>query len=141
MVNEEIKNLNTKDKMLIAKALTDLATEIYKDNTEFILNQVLKTDNTYDSKYGKFWTRKNNAKTVQDIIEDNEKKIAKLQEDNKLLAMQKPTTIYKETSITLMSKHSQVADNIAIEMLKDIMNNLDSKRLEKSASKISKITK
>jgi hypothetical protein len=141
MVNEEIKNLNTKDKMLIAKALTDLATEIYKDNTEFILNQVLKTDSTYDSKYGKFWTRKNNAKTVQDIIEDNEKKIAKLQEDNKLLAMQKPTTIYKETSITLMSKHSQIADNIAIEILQDIMNNLDSKRLEKSASKISKATK
>ena len=134
MIN--LKNLNTKDKLLIAKALTDIATAIYKDNTDFILNQILKTDDkSYQSDYGMFWKQTNKAKTVQDLINANDKKIAELQEENKTLGTYADkTTIIKEETTILKSKHTALADEIALELLQ--IADLDSKRLNKSASKI-----
>jgi len=134
----EIKNiqkLNTKDKMLIVKALIDIATKIKKDNDTFIINQLIKNGN-YDSNYGKFYTQTIPAKTIQEVIDTNNAKIKKLQEENNELEKQTDkTAIAKDKTIRLMSKHSQQADNIANEILKTIIDNLDSRRLEKSASK------
>lgn len=136
-----VKNLSTKDKMIIVKAIKDLTDKIYKDNTEFVLNQVLKNGN-YESNYGQFYKKTTNAKTIQDTIEDTKAKIAKLQEElTQLEAIEDKTAIAKDASTTLMSKHTQVADNIAIEILQDIISDLDSKRLGKSASKIANTMK
>ena len=138
MNKTDIKNLNSKDKMLIAKALTDIATAIYKDNTDFILNQILKNGN-YDSDYGKFFTQTNKAKTIQEVIDDNKDKIEKLQEEtDELEKLPFKQAIYKEKTIILKSKHSTLADNIATEILQDIIADFESKRLMKSASKVAK---
>ena len=53
MLNTNLSKLNAKDKMLIAKAVADIATAIYKDNNTFILNQVI-ANGKYDSNYGQF---------------------------------------------------------------------------------------
>lgn len=139
---KDITNLNTKDKMLIIKSVKDLTDKIYKNNTDFILNQVLKSG-SYKSNYGQFFTKTISAKSVQDIIEDTKDKIAKLQEDlRQLEAIEDKTCIVKDVSITLMSKHTSMADNIAIGMLQDIINNdLESKKLAKSTSKIANTMK
>lgn len=138
MQKTDISKLNSKDKMLIAKALTDIATTIYKDNTDFILNQILKSGN-YDSDYGKFFTQTNKAKTIQEVINDDKAKIEKLQEEiNELEKLPFKEAIHKEETTILKSKHSTLADNIATEILKDIIADFDSKRLMKSASKVAK---
>lgn len=135
MQNLNLRNLSTKDKMLITKALTDIANAIYKDNTTFILNQIIKNGN-YESDFGKFYTQTNQAKTIQEIINANEKKIKELQEENATLEKyEDKTVIAKEETIILKSKHSETADDIAMQLLQDIIANLDSKRLSKSASK------
>lgn len=130
-----IKNLNSKDKMLIMKALIDIATTIYKDNTEYILNQILKNGN-YDSDYGKFFTQTIKAKTIQEVIDDNKTKIEKLQEEiNELEKLPFKQAIHKNENIILKSKHSTLTDNIANEILQDIITDFESKRLMKSANK------
>ena len=140
MVN--ISNLNAKDKLLIAKALVDIATDLYKDNTDFVLNQILRNEEMYKSEYGAFWKQINTAKTIEETIEDNKKKIVKLQEEIVMLekAEDKSAKV-KEETIVLKSRHSEVADKIAIEMLQDIAEDLQSKKLQKSVTKVANTNK
>jgi len=137
-----ISNLNAKDKLLIAKALIDIATDLYKDNTDFVLNQILRNEEMYKSEYGAFWKQVNTAKTIAETIEDNKKKIVKLQEEIVMLekAEDKSAKV-KEETIVLKSRHSEIADKIAIEMLQDIAEDLQSKKLQKSATKVANANK
>lgn len=137
MVNVNFKNLNTKEKMLIIKALSDITTEIYKVNKTYILNQVLKQDNKQiRNDYGLFSTRNISAKTVNDVIIANNEKIAKLQEENKKLEKLDKSTIVEEASTTLTSKTSELSSEVALTLLEEVIAEFQSKRLEKSASKI-----
>ena len=137
MVNVNFRNLNTKEKMLIIKRLSDITTEIYKDNKTYILNQVLKQDNKQiRNDYGLFSTRNVSAKTVNDVIIANNEKIAKLQEENKQLEKLDRLAIAEEASATLMSKTSELSNEIALELLGEVIAEFQSKRLEKSASKV-----
>ena len=137
MANVNFKNLNTKEKMLIIKALSDITTEIYKDNKTYILNQVLKQDNKQiRNDYGLFSTRNISAKTVNDVINANNEKIAKLQEENKKLEKLDKLAIVEEASTTLMSKTSELSNEVALELLEEVIAEFQSKRLEKSASKV-----
>ena len=137
MVNVNFKNLNAKEKMLIIKALSDITTEIYKDNKTYILSQVLKQDNKQiRNDYGLFSTRNISAKTVNDIIISNNEKIAKLQEENKQLEKLNKSTIVEEASTTLISKTSELSNEIALILLKEVITEFNLKRLEKSASKV-----
>ena len=131
-----VSNLNAKDKMLIAKAIADIATSIYKDNTEFVLNQIIKNGN-YESEFGQFSKRTTSGKTVQQVINDNNEKIAKLQAENAILNAEKDkNALVKEESTMLVSKHYANADDIATDLLQDILTTLDSKKLIKSAQKV-----
>ena len=133
---KNLSNLNTKDKILILKAIIDKGQNVYKNNTDFILNQVMKNGENYSSDYGMFWTKTTKAKTVQEVIDENYEKIKKLQDEIATLgAIADKTTIAKEETIALISKHSTDADNIANEILAGVIDTLDSKRLAKSASK------
>ena len=137
MVNVNFKNLNAKEKILIIKALSDITTEIYKDNKTYILSQVLKQDNKQiRNDYGLFSTRNISAKTVNDIIISNNEKIAKLQEENKQLEKLNKSTIVEEASTTLISKTSELSNEIALILLKEVITEFNLKRLEKSASKV-----
>ena len=134
---KNLKNLDTKEKMLIVKAVIDIATKIYKDNTDFILNQVLKTtDNQIANDFGMFYKSTTKAKTIQDVIDSKYKQIEKLQDEIATLGTYADkTAIYTDETNKLMSKHSMQADNIAIDLLQELLDNLDSKRLNKSVSK------
>ena len=135
MTNVNLSKLNAKDKMLIAKAVADIANDIYKDNNNFILNQVL-SNGTYDSDYGQFYKSHKNAKTIQDAIDSKKAQIEKLQNDIDLLeAHVDKSMIYTEASDTLVSKHYSEADDIAKDLLKDLYINLGYNKLSKSASK------
>lgn len=140
MVN--VSNINAKDKLLIAKALIDIATDLYKDNTDFVLNQILKNEEMYKSEYGAFWKQVNASKTIAETIEDNKSKIAKLQKEIEILSTYEDKSAkIKEETIVLKSRHSEVADKIAIEMLQDIAEDLQSKKLQKSATKVANTNK
>ena len=137
MVNVNLKNLNAKEKMLITKALSDITTEIYKDNKTYILSQVLKQDNKQiRNDYGLFSTRNISAKTVNDIIIANNEKITKLQEENKQLEKLNKSVIVEEASTTLISKTSELSNEVALILLEEVITEFQSKRLEKSASKV-----
>lgn len=137
MLNVNFKNLNTKEKMLIIKRLSDITTEIYKDNKTYILSQVLKQDDKQiRNDYGLFSTRNVSAKTVNDVIIANNEKIAKLQEENKRLEKLDRLAIVEEASTTLMSKTSELSNEIALALLEEVIAEFQSKRLEKSASKV-----
>lgn len=133
MVN--MKNLNAKDKMLIAKAVADIANDIYKANNTFVLNQVV-ANGRHDSVYGQFTNRHNNVKTIQDVLDSKKASLATLQaEIEKLEAIEDKSAIHTEASNTLVCKHYAEADNIAKELLQDLYTDLGYNRLSKSASK------
>ena len=137
-----VKNLNAKDKLLVAKALADIANDLYKDNTDFVLNQILRNEEMYKSEYGAFWKQVNTSKTIAETIEDNKKKNAKLLEENATLekAEDKSAKV-KEETIILKSRHSETADNIAIEILQDIAEDLQSIKLQRSVSRAANANK
>ena len=129
-------NLKMCEQMLILKAVADYAKDIYAENSNFILNQVLKTeDEKIKNEFGTLWKKKTEAKNVFMKIRDNEAKIAELKAENEELAKQPLNAIITDSKIILMSKHSEVADDKAIELLQNLIANLPSKRLNKSASK------
>lgn len=141
MSNVNLAKLNAKDKMLIAKAVADIATTIYKDNNNFILNQVL-VNGKYDSNYGQFTKRHNEAKTIQEVIDSKKIALAKLQtEIAQLEAMEDKTAIHTEATDTLCSKHYAEADEIAKELLSDLYDTMNYNRLSKSASKVASKSK
>ena len=132
-------NLKMCEQMLILKAVADYSKDIYTENSSFILNQVLKTeDEKIKNEFGTLWKKKTEAKNVIMQIRDNEAKIAKLKAENEELAKLPLNAIITDSKIALMSKHSEVADDKAIELLQNLIANLPSKRLNKSASKIKK---
>lgn len=137
MKNMNFKNLDTEEKMLIVKALVDLTKGIYDDSKKYILIKVEKTtDNEIKNDYGRFSKRNVNAKTVNDVIIANNEKIAKLQEENRQLEKLNRISIVEEASTTLVSKTSKLANDIASDLLEDLIAEFHSKRLEKSASKV-----
>lgn len=140
MKNLDFNKLNAKEKLLILKALYEIATNIYKDNSQFVLNQVLKNEeNQIKNDFGLFSKRVNKAKTVQDVIDANKKKIEELKEENeKLNAYEDKSVIAKEESIVLIAKYSELANDVALDILQDVIKDFNSKRLEKSASKVAK---
>lgn len=136
MANVNLSKLNAKDKMLIAKAVADIATAIYKDNNNFILTQVL-TNGKYDSNYGQFTSRHTEAKTIQESIDSKKAQIEKLQNEIDLLeACVDKSVVYTPATDTLCSKHYAEADNIAKDLLKDLYTDLGYNKLSKSASKV-----
>lgn len=137
MKNTNFKNLDTNEKMLIIKALVDLAKGIYDDNKIYILNKVSKQDSKQiRNDYGLFSIRNISAKTVNDVIIANNDKIAKLQEENRQLEKLNRISIVEEASTTLVSKTSKLASDIALDLLEDLIAEFHLKRLEKSASKV-----
>lgn len=126
--------LDTKEKLLILKAIIDITKNIYDNETTFILNQVLKQENNQiKNDYGQFGKRSINAKTVMDIIQENNTKIKKLQLENKELEQYTDkNTVIKQSNIILTSKYSTLSENIANDIIKDIISTFDSKRLEKN---------
>lgn len=133
--------LDTKEKLLIIKALAEITKDIYNANSDFVLKQVLKAeDNQIRNDYGLFGKRTSKAKTIQEVIDENKTKIEKLQEEiNELEKLPNKSAIHKEESTCLTSKYSTLAENIATDILQNIISNMESKKLEKAASKVAKI--
>lgn len=137
MINVNLAKLNAKDKMLIAKAVADIAMAKYKENNNFILNQII-ANGTYDSKYGQFYKTHKNAKTIAEVIDAKYAQIEKLKDEIATLGTiaDKSMLVYTEATDTLYSKHYTEADNIAKDLLKDLYTDLGYNRLSKSASGI-----
>lgn len=133
-----LNDLNTKDKILIVKQLENYAKEIYDDNKTFILNQIIKAEENYISDYGKLEKRHYTEKTVQEVLEEKQKKLAELQEEITTLEKLNKSAIIKEESNTLVAKPSSVALDTVKNITQDIIKGLASKRLERSASKVKK---
>lgn len=133
-MNINFNKLDTKEKLLILKAIIDITKNIYDNETTFILSQVLKQeDNQIKNEYGQFGKRSINAKTVMDIIQENNNKIKKLQLENKELEQYTDkNTVIKQSNTILTSKYSTLSENIANDIVKDIISTFDSKRLEKN---------
>ena len=136
MEKVNIKDLKHKDKMLIMKAISNVADTIYKENTTFILNQLIKSEKDYESRkdLGKFWKSVTcKPKTVQQVIDEKYTQIEKLQNEIKQLeTITDKTTIQVEGKPKLMSKTTTTSIDIAKDLLKDLLENLDSKTLNKS---------
>ena len=136
MENINIKNLEHKDKMLVMKAISNIADTIYKENTQFILNQLIKNGTGYKSTkdLGKFWKSVTcKPKTVQQVIDEKYAQVEKLQNEIKQLeTITDKTAIQIEGKPKLMSKTTATATDIAKDLLKDLLENLDSKTLNNS---------
>ena len=132
MLNQ-LKKLQPKDKMLVVKAVADIAKTIYSNNTTFVLNYILEKGE-YNSEFGKFYNSHSDAKTVQDVINSKKAQIKKLQNEIAVLKTieDKNITIYTEASDTLYSKHSSVADDIAKQLLADLYKDLGYNKLVKA---------
>ena len=131
---KNLRNLTTKDKMLIAKAVADIATEIYKSQNSFILNQINK-NGKYESEFGQFWKQTTEAKTVEEILNKKKEDLEKLQNEIAKLETLNKADMYTEERVVLYSKHTEEADLEAKALLEDLLANLESKRLDKAASK------
>lgn len=131
---QNLRNLSTKDKMIIAKAIADISMDIYKSQNTFILNQIIKQGN-HESEFGKFWTETKGMKTVEETLKKKLEELEKLQNEIETLKSLNKDAIYTEAKVTLYSKHTEKADEIAKELLQDLVANLDSKRLNNAASK------
>lgn len=131
---QNLRNLSTKDKMIIAKAIADISMDIYKSQNAFILNQIIK-QGKYESKFGKFWTETKEAKTVAEILAKKQEDLEKLQKEIEALKLLDKDMQVVDTKVTLYSKHTEEADEIAKELLQGLVANLDSKRLNNAASK------
>jgi len=132
---KNLSNLNTKDKMLILKAIAKIAQNTYDDNTTFILNQVLK-EGTKENEFGQFSKRHYNAKTVIAIIKEKEDKMAKLKQEIIDLRTLPEDTIMTEAYDTLVGSYTNAAEEEAKALLKDLIKDLDSKRLTNSFNKV-----
>ena len=130
----DIRSLSTKDKMIIAKAIADIANEIYKSQNEFILNQIIK-NGKHESQYGKFWIQTTEAKTVEETLKKKQQDLEKLQKEIKALKLLDKNMQVADTKVALYSKHTDIADDIAKALLQDIYVNIDSKRLNNSMNK------
>lgn len=131
MMQVDITKLQPKDKMLIAKAVADIALAKYKDNNNFILNQII-ANGRYDSIYGQFTKKHVDAKTVQEVINSKKDSLAKLQDEiAQLEALEDKTAIYTEATDTLVCKHHVEADDIARDLLKELYTDLGYNRLTK----------
>lgn len=138
MENIDITKLKAKDKMLIAKAIADIAQDIYDSNKQFILNQIMKSGK-YSSDFGQFSIEAISKKTIQETIDSNKEKIRKLQEENEQLEKIADKTARINNNVKLMSKHTTLSDQIAIMHLQDIIKDLNNARLTKAANAIAKI--
>ena len=134
MKNINLKSLSTKDKMLIAKAIADISTDIYKSQNEFILNQIIK-NGKYISEFGQFYKSETTAKTVAEVLSKKQESLIKLQNEIAELEKLDKSMLYTENKIILNSKHTDVANNIAKELLQDIYVSIDSKRLNKASKR------
>jgi len=135
----DISTLGTKEKMLILKAILEMTKTIYKDNTDFILNQVLKAEDfQIKNDFGMFYKKTTSAKTIEEKIAANKAKIEELQEENEMLSKENPNDIIAEETTTLQSKCSALAEEVAEELLRGIIKDLQSKRITKSAQKAKK---
>jgi hypothetical protein len=129
-----IEKLDTKEKILIIKAISEITTNAYNSNKQFILNQVMKKENKQiRNDYGLFSKRTNKAKTVQDLINSKYAQIAKLQDEIATLGTYKDKTqIVQEENTTLVSSYTALAEDTAKTIVIDLIKDLQSKRLEKS---------
>lgn len=134
MKNINLKNLSTKDKMIIAKAIADISTDIYKSQNEFILNQIIK-NGKYVSEFGQFYKSETTAKTVAEVLNKKQESLLKLQKEIAELEKLDKDMLCTESKITLNSKHTEVADTIAKKLLQDIYSSIDSKRLNKASKR------
>lgn len=128
-------DLQYKDNVILVKAIADLTTTLYNSNKHIVLNNIIKEGN-YQSEYGQFYTRVSEAKTIKDIIAKKQEEINKLQEEINQLKTQDQNSIYTLKNIVLNSKHTEIADNIAKDLLKEIINNIDSKTIANKYAKL-----
>ena len=137
MKNFNLEKLDTKEKMLILKAILEMTKAIYKDNTDFILNQVMKSDDfQIQNDFGMFYKKVTEAKTVKDKIEANKNKIEELLQENEMLSKEDKDSIVTEERVDLMSKCSAEAEEAAEILLDRVIKGLQSKRISKSAQKV-----
>jgi hypothetical protein len=137
MKNFNLEKLDTKEKMLILKAILEMTKAIYKDNADFILNQVMKSDDfQIQNDFGMFYKKVTEAKTVKDKIEANKNKIEELLQENEMLSKEDKDSIVTEERVDLMSKCSAEAEEAAEFLLDRVIKGLQSKRISKSAQKV-----
>lgn len=128
-----------KNDLLVVKAIFDMVKEIYDTNKMQVLNELLASDKPYKSTYGKFYTQINtNKMTAQELIIDRQKKIEKLQEEIKELQKHDKNEVMQEETYKLMSKHDKDADTQAEQLLKDLLKQFNSAKIQKAQKIIRK---
>lgn len=134
----DITKLGTKEKLLILKAVSENAINVYKDNNEFVLNQVMKRiDKKINTKFGTFYKELRKAKTIEELLLDKYEKLAELQKDIETLeSYTDKTQKLDDDKIILKSMYNDLANDIAIDLLTDLLEGLESKRINKSKNKI-----
>lgn len=137
---KNLKDLNAEDNMLILKAVKELAEATYKANSTYILNRILKEGKNYKSEndFGTFEKRHNEATTVAEALSKKQEDIIKLQNEIEALKKLDKNAIYTEDKTTLVCKHSQIATDIAKDLLQELTANLSSKRIDNLMVKVSK---
>lgn len=140
MTKKQLQELSTKDKMLIFKALVDIVQSTYDEHKDFILKQVL--NNSYISAYGKFYKRRKTGKTIQEKIDANNCKIEECKklieectkENAQLQKVKDKTALAEDESFTLVSEHTSIADEEALKLIKSLVKDLDSKKINKTVA-------
>lgn len=142
----EIKNLNTKEKLLIINSSCDILENIYNSHKSNVINYITsqKSKSTqYNCDLGMFYLATSKAKNATQKLEDNTKKIKELQEkirhleeENLMLSTLDTNALVTTETIQLRSKSSEKASQYAKELLKPLINNLDSKVITNKYNKL-----
>lgn len=133
-----LSQANTKDKLLILKAIAKLAEDTYNYYKTDILEEVIATDEKYNSNFGTLNKSVNTSEqTVAEKIAKNELNVAKLQAENAKLKELAQDSIYQELTYKLMSNISVEGITVANNILQDvIIDILQSKKLAKTINDI-----
>lgn len=129
-----VKKLKPKDKFLLLKGIIAISNDAYTKHNAFIINQLLKKNEKYTSKYdlGSFSVRHDETeKTVAELISEKQNKIKTLELEIEELKDKNPNEVIKTDKYCLMSKITDYNKQVGKKLLKDLFNELDNAQMLK----------
>lgn len=137
------QNLNTKDALMLLKAVKEMAEKTYNEKAEMFVKQLQNTDTKeYRSIYGLLSLTTNKAKYSKVYTEEEQEKVDKINAQIKKLQSQIDELGTKvETKAEYKSLVTRLSSNAmeeANDLLKYIIEMLGSKTLENALNKASK---
>ena len=134
----DFSQLNYKDKLIIANATTKLLDNVYKDSKKRATTEILNSQN-YSNYLGTLYKQtKTSEKTAKQAIDEKQKKIEELQHDIEVLEQLNQNQIVVEKTLQMNCLPSKQAYEIAQILVKDLLQDIDSKMLNNALEKLTK---